>query len=177
MAHGGLPMGTVIPRWEWRVFGERFPIAEEDFRARTPTGVQDSEELYLLAPSGDNVKIRDGLLDIKELRETDADGLQRWSPILKASFPLSTDDVVAALDALGLPPASDLPQPLTLEDLLAAHTGPDGTVRAVRVHKHRVRYSVGGCLAEVSDIEVDGRPTRTVAVEGEDKAAVLTTLR
>jgi exopolyphosphatase/guanosine-5'-triphosphate,3'-diphosphate pyrophosphatase len=45
------------------------------------------------------------------------------------------------------------------------------------VRKHRVRYSVGGCLAELSDIEVEGHATRTVAVEGEDKAAVLTTVR
>jgi exopolyphosphatase/guanosine-5'-triphosphate,3'-diphosphate pyrophosphatase len=105
------------------------------------------------------------------------DGLQRWSPILKAPFPLSAADTAVALASLGLPPGADPPGPTTLEDLLAAHAGVGGTIRAVRVRKHRVRYGVGGCLAEVADIEVDGRPTRTVAVEGEDKAAVLNTLR
>ena len=169
-------MATVIPRWEWRVFGERFPVAEEDFRARTPTGVQDSDELYLLAPSGDNVKIRDDLLDIKELQEVDADGLQRWTPVLKAAFPLSAEDAAAALEALGLGHVIAA-SPLTLEALLEAHGVPAGPVRPIRVHKHRVRYRVGGCLAELSDIEVEGHTTRTVAVEGEDKAAVLTTVR
>ncbi len=169
-------MAAVIPRWEFRVFGDRFPVAEEDFRARTPTGVQDSEELYLLAPSGDNVKIRDDLLDIKELQETDADGLQRWTPVLKASFPLSAADAAAAFEALGLGHLTAT-TPLTLEALLEAHGVPAGPVRPRRVRKHRVRYSVGGCLAELSDIEVEGHTTRTVAVEGEDKAAVLTTVR
>jgi exopolyphosphatase/guanosine-5'-triphosphate,3'-diphosphate pyrophosphatase len=170
-------MAAVIPRWEFRVFGDRFPVAEEDFRARTPTGLQDSEELYLLTASGGNVKVRDDLLDIKELQEIDDAGLQRWSPILKATFPLGAAEVTTALDALGLAPIADLPTPATLEDLVSAYAGPGGPMRAVRVRKHRVRYSVGGCLAEIADIEVDGRPSRTVAVEGEDPIAVLTTLR
>ena len=36
--------------------------------------VEESEELYLLTSGGDNVKVRDGLMDIKVLRETDASG-------------------------------------------------------------------------------------------------------
>ena len=36
--------------------------------------VEESEELYLLRLAGDNVKVRDGLMDIKVLRETDAVG-------------------------------------------------------------------------------------------------------
>lgn len=170
-------MSPVIPRWEWRVFGDRFPIAEAEFGARTPTGVQDSDETYLLAPSGDNVKVRDGLLDIKELQEVDAEGLQRWSPILKATFPLSDADAATAAEALGLPPLPMGGEPLTLDALLGSRAVTEGRVRVVPVRKHRVRYSVGGCMTEAADIEVDGRPTRTVAVEGEDRAAVLTTVR
>ena len=170
-------MGPVIPRWEWRVFGRRFPAAEADFAARTPTGVQDSDELYLLARSGDNVKIRDELMDIKELQEVDEHGLQRWSPILKASFPLSPADAMVVHEALGLPARPATTEPLALDTLLRVHAAPAGPIRAVPVHKHRVRYSVGGCLAEVADIEVGGRSVRTVAVEGEDPGAVLTTVR
>lgn len=169
------PLSTVIPRWEWRVFGDRFPLAEADFTARTPTGVQDSDELYLLTASGDNVKVRDELLDIKVLQEVDRDGLQRWSPVLKARFPLTLADAATALRSLGI--SGRAPDaPITLDALLEAVT-PHGAVRVVRVRKHRVRYSVGGCLAEVAAIEVDGRRGRTVAVEGEDPGAVLTTVR
>lgn len=170
-------MGQVIPRWEWRVFGHRFPLADAEFAARTPTGVQDGDELYLLAPSGDNVKVRDGLLDIKVLREVDADGLQRWSPILKAPFPLSIDDALAAYRSLAVGDPARQSVPLTLEELLRGVTAPAGPVRTVSVRKHRVRYAIGGCLSEVADIELDGHRTRTVAVEGEDAAAVLATVR
>jgi hypothetical protein len=55
----------IIPRWEWRTFGDRFRTAEDAFAAMTPTGVQESDELYLLSESGDNVKVRDDLMDVK----------------------------------------------------------------------------------------------------------------
>ena len=48
-----------------------------------------------------------------------------------------------------------------------------GVLRAVRVHKRRVRYVVGGCTSEVSDVVVDGTPSRTIAIESEDAAAVV----
>ena len=50
-------------------------------------------------------------------------------------------------------------------------------MRAVNVHKRRVRYVVGGCTAEVSEVVADGRPTRTVAIESEDAAAVVAAVR
>lgn len=169
-------MSTVVPRWEWRVFGSRFPVAEMEFAARTPTGVQDSDELYLLSPSGDNVKVRDGLLDVKVLQEVDRHGLQRWSPVLKAAFPLSGDDAQAGVRSLGgTDPGHE--GSLTLDELLERASPLMGSARAVWVHKHRVRFKVGGCLAEVADIEAAGRRCRTVAVEGEDPVAVLATAR
>jgi exopolyphosphatase/guanosine-5'-triphosphate,3'-diphosphate pyrophosphatase len=60
-------MATIIPRWEWRTFGARFGAADDAFAAMTPTGVQESDELYLLSGAGDNVKVRDDLMDIKVL--------------------------------------------------------------------------------------------------------------
>ena len=80
-------MTVVVPRWEWRTFGDRFGRAEAVFGALTQTGVQESDELYLLSASGANVKVRDELVDIKVLRETDDGGLQRWEPVVKAPFP------------------------------------------------------------------------------------------
>ena len=93
-------MPPIVPRWEWRSFAHAFPRADAAIGALTPVATEDSEELYLLAPGGDNVKVRDGLLDIKVLRETDADGLQRWEPVLKAAFPLDAAATLAAFTAL-----------------------------------------------------------------------------
>ena len=82
----------IIPRWEWRTFGVAFGPAEEYLAGLEPTGVQESDELYLLSVHGDTVKVRGGLMDIKLLREVGLGGLERWEPILKAPFPLGRSD-------------------------------------------------------------------------------------
>lgn len=46
-------------------------------------------------------------------------------------------------------------------------------LQQVKVRKRRLRYEVSGCTAEVSDVWADGKPTRTIAIESEDPAAVL----
>ncbi len=95
-------LGVIIPRWEWRTFGSRFGIAEERFAALTPGAIQESDEVYLVGGAGDNVKVRADLMDIKVLRETDAAGLERWEPVMKAGFPLAASDVAKVFDALRL---------------------------------------------------------------------------
>ena len=62
-------MATILPRWEWRSFGRWFGEAETHLSALTPGGVQESDEIYLLSGAGDNVKVRDALIDIKVLKE------------------------------------------------------------------------------------------------------------
>ena len=81
-------MTTVTPRWEWRTFGRAGPIADAVFDATDASAVAESDETYFLTDSGANVKIRDELVDIKLLRETDENGLERWEPVLKRPFPL-----------------------------------------------------------------------------------------
>ena len=59
-------METIVPRWEWRTFGEQLGAAGDRFSARSRSSTpKESDELYLLSPvDGDTVKIRDGLMDI-----------------------------------------------------------------------------------------------------------------
>jgi exopolyphosphatase / guanosine-5'-triphosphate,3'-diphosphate pyrophosphatase len=168
-------MDTIIPRWEWRTFGPSFGPAEAGFAALEPTGVQESDELYLLSAAGDNVKVRDDLMDIKVLVETNADGLEQWRPVLKASFPIGSADVTRVLEALRVPAVPLERERYTLEEFLAEVAG--NALRPVRVHKRRVRYRVGGCISEVTDIVADGHATRTIAIESEDAAAVVAAVR
>ena len=158
-------MSAIIPRWEWRTFGHRFGPAEDAFAAMTPTGIQESDELYLLGPGGATVKVRHELLDIKLLREVDRSGLERWEPVLKADFPLSAADVAAVATALGIDAPTGDRAGMTLDEFLRDVAGPDQGVRPVQVHKRRVRYTVGGCTAEDSDVVADGRSIRTIAIE------------
>ena len=168
-------MDKIIPRWEWRTFGPSFGPAEAHFAALEPTGVQESDELYLLSGMGDNVKVRDDLMDIKVFVETNADGLEQWRPVLKAAFPLARADAVRVLEALRLPSLPLERDAYTLDQFLAELAG--DALRPVHVHKRRVRYRVGGCTSEVTDVVADGRPTRTIAIELEDADAVVAAVR
>ena len=170
-------MATIIPRWEWRTFGSSFGDADARFGALTPSGVQESDELYLLSGAGDNVKVRDGLMDVKVLVETDAQGLEQWRPVMKAAFPLAAADVARVFEALRLPVPPRERDAYALEQFISELAEPAGALRAMTVHKRRVRYSVDGCTAEVSDVIGDGRPTRTIAIESEDAAAVMAAVR
>lgn len=158
-------------RWEWRTFGQRFGEAEARLSALAASGTQESDETYFLAPGGDNVKVRDALMDVKVLQAVNADGLEQWAPVMKAAFPLAAADAARVFEALRAPLPDALPD--ELDELTAALAHPDVRVRVVQVHKKRVRYTVEGCMAELSEITANGVPVRTIAVESEDPQAVV----
>ncbi len=163
-------MTTIIPRWEWRTFAPDLRTADAVFAGLEPSATAESDETYFLAPGCENVKVRDELIDIKVLREIDGDGLERWEPVLKHAFPLPAEHVATVLASLKLPAApvdGDVSQS-ELESLVAAQGG-----RVVPVHKSRVRYTVGGCMAERSELHAGGKTVTTVAVEMTDAAAVV----
>jgi len=160
-------------RWEWRSFGHRFGAAEERIAQFTPSAPAETDEIYFLSGGGENVKVRDALMDVKVLREVNADGLEQWAPVMKAEFPLSAVDVARVFDALRVPVPGSLRESCSLDAMLEAFNHADSGVRTVRVHKRRVRYTVEGCMAELSDIGANGQPVRTIAVESEDADAVV----
>ena len=165
-------METIIPRWEWRTFAASFGDADRRFSQLPPGKVQDSDELYLLSPNSDaNVKIRDQLMDIKTLEQVNAAGLEQWRPVMKSGFPLPAAEVAKVCGALHVAPLSPR-EVYTLEQVQAELTHPSRGVRAVRVHKKRQRYTVGECLAEMTELTADGQAIRTVAIEFEDPARV-----
>lgn len=170
-------MTTIIPRWEWRTFGTRFRRAEAAFATLEAKDVQESDEVYLLTETGGNVKIRGGLLDIKTLQKVNATGLEQWMPVMKASFPLPAATVEEVFKAMEVPaPRLDRSE-YSLHEFLDDLVGSHPSVRPVDVHKRRVRYTVGGCMAELSDVTAGGKTTRTIAVETEDAGAVVEAVR
>src|SRR5689334_13917813 len=167
-------MTTVTPRWEWRTFGRPGPVADEAFDAAEASAVAESDETYFLTGSGANVKIRDELVDIKLLRETDENGLERWEPVLKRPFPLGAADLATVAEAMGIDAAREVARgaDVSYDDFLAI-VGRDANARIVPVHKRRIRYTIGGCMAERSEIEAGRHTTVTVAVESTDRPAVV----
>jgi len=170
-------MAEITPRWEWRSFGQRFGEAEGRLAQLAPGGVQESDEIYLLSPSHGNVKIRDALMDIKVLREVNADGLEQWIPVMKAGFPLPAAEAAKVLDALQLPVPTPLRTNYTLDEFIGQFAAPGGAIRVVKVHKRRTRYTVGGCSAELFEVVANGKPPRTIAVESTDAEGVIRAVR
>jgi exopolyphosphatase/guanosine-5'-triphosphate,3'-diphosphate pyrophosphatase len=171
-------VSPIVPRWEWRTFGDDFGEADARFAAMSPERVQDSDETYLLSTRSDaSVKVRDGLMDVKRLESVDDNGLEQWKPVMKAEFPLSADGVQEVLEALGVAARALDRAEYTLEELIAAVVNQDPALRAVEVHKHRDHFTVGGAMAELSAIGAEGTETRTIAVESEDPALVAAAVR
>ena len=97
-------------------------------------------------------------------------------PVAKRTFPVSRADVDLLLTRLGVPaPALDR-ETYDLDDFVAA-VGAHDSLLAIDVHKRREHYTVGGCMAELSEIRTPAGTADTIAIESPDPALVLTTVR
>ena len=171
-------LAGIVPRWEWRTFGESFGDADTTLAALTSERVQESDETYLLSLDSDaSVKVRDGLMDVKRLEHVNDDGLEQWRPVMKASFPLAAADVTSLLATLEVEPPSLARDAYSLAELVDEVVRPSDSLLAVDVHKHREHYRPGGCMAEVTELRTGSRHTRTIAIESEDPALVVDTVR
>jgi exopolyphosphatase/guanosine-5'-triphosphate,3'-diphosphate pyrophosphatase len=134
--------------------------------------------MYLLSVASDaSVKFRDAVMDVKRREAVNDDGLEQWKPIMKAEFPLSAGDVHAVLEALGTTAPELSRETYTLEQLVGEVVEPNADLSAVEVHKERRHYSVGGSMAEVSEVRTGAGSRRTIAVESPDPALVIAAVR
>jgi exopolyphosphatase/guanosine-5'-triphosphate,3'-diphosphate pyrophosphatase len=116
--------------------------------------------------------VRGGLLDLKKLQRVDEDGLEQWEPVLKAGFPVAVADVEPVLAALAVEHATARTE-YTLEQLL----GELPELVPIEVHKRRRHVTVGGAMAELSELSTDRGTLRTIAVESEEPALVTAAAR
>ena len=147
-------------------------------RRSSRSGVQESDEVYLLSLGSDaSVKVRDGLMDVKQLQTVNEDGLEQWKPVMKAAYPLPAEDVLAVLETLGAEAPTLARSVYTLDQLVEEVVGPSPGLLAVAVHKRREHYTIGGCMAERSEVRTEQGARRTIAVESEDPARVIAAVR
>jgi exopolyphosphatase/guanosine-5'-triphosphate,3'-diphosphate pyrophosphatase len=160
-------------RWEWRTFDDRFAAAESRLGPVQFERVVESDETYLLSARGrDAVKARAGLMDVKHLERVDDDGLELWRPVMKSELPISEADARAVVAALGVQaPLSN--GSYDVSGIAEASTA----VRVVPVHKRRRQFTFGGCMAELTDVRIGDRSTRTLAIESEQPARVIAAVR
>jgi exopolyphosphatase/guanosine-5'-triphosphate,3'-diphosphate pyrophosphatase len=165
------------PRYEFRIWDDDLAIVK-DRLARL--GARDrsieSTELYLVPTKTErcNAKIRSGLLDVKRLL-LETRGLQQWTPILKAPFPLDTHRFAACLDCLGAgsltPSRSTYSEGEFIGELAAARL-----IVLAAISKQREVFQLDECIAEFTVVTVTSlgdAQRHTVAIESSDVDRVI----
>ncbi len=168
-------MAEITPRYEFRVWGDDLDAQRKHLEGAAPGKAQESGETYIVSALTDttNVKIRGGLLDIKELLDVSG-GLERWTPTLKEPFPIAAGIIGGKiLPGLRVDSPKLVRDGYTLDQLIAEVVRPNAKLRAVELTKNRTQYSIKGTTAEFTIVRLkDGQRTQTVAVESEDASAV-----
>jgi hypothetical protein len=171
-------MEKIIPRWEYRVFAEDLGAVEDNIRAHEQTRVKESEEDYIVCrSSGNNVKVRDGLLDIKQLENVNDDTLEQWMPVLKVGFPCPAGDVARIFSAFDLARPEMEREEYTYDQFIDEVIGGSDELAVVRVTKKRHGFMIRGVIVEVAEVTFDGIPMKTAAAEHIDPALVMEVVR
>lgn len=168
----------IVPRWEWRCFADSLASVAAAAAIPGDAAPRESDEIYLLDPRGtQNAKIRDDVLDIKQLHQTDADGLELWEPVFKARFPLSRSDLASASAIWALPLERTARETYTIRQFLDEVIALRPDLRVVRVHKSRRGFTFGGCIAELAKLVVESAMLESFSLEHEDRTRILAALR
>jgi hypothetical protein len=165
----------IIPRYEFRVWGE--DLARARLRLLDHGSLYErrhSSETYVVSRVEDvNVKIRAGIVDIKQLLVV-VGNLERWKPVFKAAFPLDARVVASSVfSRLGVDMPEVIAGAMDEGTFTSTAEGLDGVIVA-RVRKDRSLVSFGHCRGETSRVQVDDTVLETVAVESADPSAVET---
>ncbi|MCL2604901.1 MAG: hypothetical protein FWD90_10520 [Defluviitaleaceae bacterium] len=170
---------TIIPRWEWRTFGQDFGAAEEKIKQHACEGTKSSQEKYILSKvSDENVKIRYDLVDVKSLKEINADKLEQWFPAMKSAFPIEVDALDRLFRVFFKTQAPFFKQDAyTFEQFLEEVIIPCEALCVVDVEKERHAYKINGATVEIAETKFNGVPMRTICVEHTDPALVISTVR
>ena len=168
----------IVPRWEWRCFAPSLAAVAQSAGMPADARSRESDEIYLLDMRGtQNTKIRDGILDIKLLRQTDSDGLELWEPVFKATFPVSLSDITTASAVWERPSKALFRASYTIQQFIAEVIPLYSDLHIVRVHKSRRGFVFAGCIAELARLTVDSRTIESFSLEHEDPKIVVAALR
>jgi CYTH domain-containing protein len=168
--------GGGVPRAEFRVFGQGIV---EGVKARLWNGKtvlsqvrRMPAEVYLLSRFTDevNVKVRDGLLDVKVRIGTTPEGYEIFEPRGKHPLPVTREDLAAVLSQLRVPVS--LPSNTYTFDDLVALARQHQDLRVVRVEKMRYGFSIDGVLCEYALVWFNGALVESACVESDNHAAI-----
>ncbi|MBF0620758.1 MAG: hypothetical protein HQL54_02405 [Magnetococcales bacterium] len=172
-------MTEIVPRWEWRVFGDDMTHLEEAFRdiAGEPQ-VRESEEIYILSRrSNNNTKIRFDMMDVKMLKQISKDRLEQWYPTFKNALPVEANQLKMVYQAWDMPIPLSGTRPCDLDTLINTIVEPSPYLESVKVTKERHGFMVNNVICEVGYLTFNGSSIQTAGVEHVDPLMVMSVLK
>jgi len=172
-------MSKIIPRWEWRTFGDNLSKGEEEIKKSGTPRNRESSEIYILsAKSNENTKIRDELMDIKSpIRINEETGLEQWTVLAKSAFPIHINDLVLVYKAFGLQLPYLSKDEYSYKEYIEELIKKNPDLKMVNVKKVRHGYLIDDAIVEIAEVKFDDFETKTIAVEHTDPELVLKTVK
>jgi len=166
----------IVPRAEFRVFGHGIiEIVQKkmwDAAAVLQKARRMPAETYFLSVHTNeaNVKVRDGLLDIKTKVGETPEGYEIFQPRGKFQFPVSSADLAKILSHLKVEMKLDRETyPIeTFIEMARAHP----SLRVVTVEKMRYGFTVDGIICEYAQVWFNGALVETACAESENYAGM-----
>ncbi|WP_022668375.1 hypothetical protein [Desulfospira joergensenii] len=161
----------LVPRAEFRVFGQNILdiVTQSMWKAQAKLfKIRTSSEIYIVSrlTNEANVKIRDGLLDIKIKVSETADGYEVFQPRGKFQFPVNKEELGKIFENLQADVVLDK-DTYTLDEFISM-VDADADLSAVDVQKERYGFSVDGMICEYGKVLFNGALIETACVESED---------
>jgi hypothetical protein len=163
---------SIIPRAEFRVFGQGIvDIVKQkmwDAGAVLQKARKMPPETYFLSAktSEANVKVRDGLLDIKTKVGETPDGYEIFQPRGKFRFPVKREELAAILKHLKVEMALERESYSIGAFIEMARKHPD--LVPVTVEKMRYGFTVGVVICEFAQVWFNGALVESACCESED---------
>lgn len=166
----------IVPRAEFRVFGKDIieAVKAKLWNGRTvlfQARKMPAETYFLSVNTNEaNVKVRDGLLDIKTKVGETPEGYEIFQPCGKFQFPVQRDDLATILSHL------KVAIPLTEESysidafIAMARKHPD--LVPVTVEKMRYGFTVDGIICEYAQVWFNGAMVESACAESENYAGM-----
>lgn len=166
----------IVPRAEFRVFGQGVieRVKEKMWNGKTVLyqARKMPAETYFLSRHTDeaNVKVREGLLDIKTKVGETPEGYEIFQPRGKFQFPVKRDDLATILSHLKV----QMPlkaETYTIEQFIAM-VREHAEMAAVTVEKMRYGFSIDGIICEYAQVWFNGAMVETACAESENYAGM-----
>jgi hypothetical protein len=166
----------IVPRAEFRVFGQNLiePLKAKMWNGKTvlfQARKMPAETYFLSTETNEaNVKVRDGLLDIKVKTGETPEGYEIFQPRGKFQFPVKKADLETILSHLKAAMKLDA-ETYTIDEFIAmARKHPQ--LVPVTVEKMRYGFTIDGIICEYAQVFFNGAMVESACVESENYEAM-----